>query len=81
MKETITRTETRTFYVDLWPGWQDGGYMPSLSPMPPNNDLGARDRRFKIEIPLPVFGGSAEAEEFKSVAADGSGIRLDEVAR
>lgn len=62
------KTVTRAFYVDLWPGWQDGDFVPCLFSHPPRHPVPEGNRRFRIEVPLPAFGGSAEAEEFKSEA-------------
>ena len=77
MKEDI---EYRTYYVDLWPGWQDNkGYNPALFGTAPTHPAVPRDRRIKIQIPLPAFGGSLDAEEFNPMDAAGAGFILDEV--
>lgn len=56
------KMKTVTYYVDLWPGWQDQEYLPCPTPPPAPAGLTQGCRRFKITVELPCFGGSAEAE-------------------
>lgn len=56
------RTKKVKLYVDLPEGWQDtADYFITANSTPYGTPIG-RDKRFAIEVELPVFGGSAAAE-------------------
>jgi hypothetical protein len=57
------KTKRCEFYVDLWAGWQDGSFIPTLNPTPFNDKLPDGYRRVKVVVDLPCFGGSADITE------------------
>lgn len=57
-------TKLVSYYVDLYPGWQDGIFLPSMCGAPLSNPFhSAGCRRVRVVVELPCFGGSAEAKE------------------
>ncbi len=52
------KTKTVTYYIDLYPGWQDSNYEP-YPVTTPGAELSNGYRRVKVLVALPCFGGSA----------------------
>ena len=52
-----------TYVVDLYPGWQDVEYVPDMTDPKYAGDKGSADKRILVEVPLPCFGGTADADE------------------
>ena len=56
------KTKTLTYYVDLMAGWQDMPFQPCMSDTPMINNKIEGDKRVKVTVELPVFGGSADLD-------------------
>lgn len=57
-----SRTKTLTYWVDLWPGWQDtpNPFVPLNQS--PNQVKAAGTRRAMITVEMPCYGGSADTD-------------------